>query len=272
MQKKYTPWIIHAAVGFSQWLFLTYAPVRNNTFSLGMFILTAFVFYVPNLVTIFFYLQKETNMFVKRASTRASFVFPFLAVIAYFSLRVFPNEQLTLRSPSSLIVLALFTVFGLAQILYFRWLLNPEYIYFKQIHSSKVLPYRKTLTIGPKTRIYKTDGKSKKLVAYLQERVIFNADDTPVPIGVVHGNEIYSVDDLNHAIGTFDVYGYVCDADGTRLGKVNMYRKTIDKKTEDGRRMQIGTMDKSFNAAGAALLLFCEQLLGNTIDNERNDA
>ena len=260
MKKRYTPWIVQAVVGFSQWLFLTYAPVRNDTFSLGMFILTAFVFYIPNLVTIFFYLQKETNMFVKRATTRASFIFPLFAVIAYFTLTVIPSEQLTLRSPSSLIVLALFAVFGLAQILYFRWLLNPEYIYFKQIRSSNIPPYRETLTVGPKTRIYKTDDRSKKLVAYLQERVIFNAYDTPAPIGVVHGNEIYSVDDLNHAIGSFDVYGYVCDADGTRLGKVNMYRKTVDKKTEDGRRMQIGTMDKSFNAAGAALLLFYEQL------------
>ncbi len=260
MKNRYTPWIIQAAVGFSQWLFLSYAPIHNETFSLGMFILTAFVFYMPNLVTIFFYLHKQSDMYIKRASTRSSFIFPLIAVIAYFTFSVFPNEELTLNSPSSLIILALFGVFGLAQILYFRWLLNPEYIYFKQVRSSKILPYRKTLTVGPKTRIYKINDKTKKLVAYFQERVIFNADDIPIPIGVVHGNEIFSVEDLDNAIGTFDVYGYVCDADGKRLGKVNMYAKTVDKKTDDGRRIQIGTMDKSFNAAGAALLLFYEQL------------
>lgn len=260
MQKRYTPWFVQAVIGFLQWLFLSYAPIHNDTFSLGLFILTAFVFYMPNLVTIFFYLHKQSNMYVKRASTRASFVFPVLAVFTYFTLRVFSNKELSLRSTNSLIILALFAVFGLAQILYFRWLLNPEYIYFKQIRSSKISPYRKTLTIGPKTRIYKTDESAKKLVAYFQERVIFNADDTPIPIGVVHGNEIYSVDDLNTPIGTFDVYGYVCDTEGKRIGKVNMYQKTVDKKTEDGRMMRIGTMDRSFNAAGAGLLLFYEQL------------
>ncbi len=246
-------WRIHAAVSVFQLLFMVYFP--TEILPNGAVI---FAFGIPFSLSIgvsfLYYLRKDTDPYVKLASMRASLLCPLIAVLLYFAITTVRNGFASFDWLNALYVLAAYTFFVVAMAIRSRMYTFPEYKYF----SHRYLDKRKDKMI----RFYKTIEGEEQQIGYLQDNKIMTIGWFNGQIGHIDGNRVYAEKGPNDLIGFFEEGGNVYDANGELIGKSSKVNGVVTKRDERAPlgKIDIGTVDNKDIPAGAALLLFYEQL------------